>query len=125
MKILVADDSPTCRHTVAAQLRADGYEVLEAADGEEALKLARSGSIDLLVLERAMPKLDGFGVISALAEDPQARTLPVVMVSEQPTEDDVLRGLNLGVRDFIAKPFSLRELSERVRRVMLRNTPPP
>jgi two-component system, OmpR family, alkaline phosphatase synthesis response regulator PhoP len=120
MKILVADDSPTIRGMVTAQLRADGYEVLEAVDGQQALELARSGDPDLLVLDKIMPGLDGLEVVRALREDPQLRPVPVVMLTEQTGETDVLGGFTLGVRDYIPKPFSPDELSTRVRRALQR-----
>jgi two-component system, OmpR family, alkaline phosphatase synthesis response regulator PhoP len=123
MKILVADDSPTIRGMVTAQLRADGYEVLEAVDGQQALELARSGDPDLLVLDKIMPGLDGLEVVRALREDPQLRPVPVVMLTEQTGETDVLGGFTLGVRDYIPKPFSPDELSTRVRRALQRAAP--
>jgi two-component system phosphate regulon response regulator PhoB len=122
MRILIADEASVSRRTAAAQLRADGYEVIETADGTQALELARSHAPDLIVVERTVPGIDGFGVIEALNADPRTKTLPIVLLSEQPTEEEVLRGLRLGVRDYIAKPFSPRDLSSRVRMVLWRNT---
>jgi DNA-binding response OmpR family regulator len=121
VKVLVAEDSSTVRRLVAARLRADGYEVLEASDGEEALKLARESGPDLVVLDKVMPKLDGFEVIRALREDPQASQVPIVMLTERTNEDDVLGGLSLGVEDYMPKPFSPHELSARVRRALARS----
>ena len=72
MKILVADDSSTVRRLVAARLLADGYEVIEAEDGEEALRLALSERPDLVVLDKVMPKLDGFEVVRVLREREEA-----------------------------------------------------
>ena len=123
MKILIAEDSSTVRRVVAARLIADGYEVIEAVDGEEALALARSGHPDLLVLDKVMPKLDGFEVVRALRGDPQTRAIPIVMLTERTNEDDVLGGLQLGVEEYIPKPFSPHELSARVRRVLRRAGP--
>ena len=120
MKILIAEDSSTVRRLVAARLAADGYEVLEAADGAEALALARSDRPDLLILDKVMPKLDGFEVVRALREDPQTRTVPIVMLTERTNEEDVLGGLDLGVDEYIPKPFSPHELSARVRRALVR-----
>ncbi len=97
MKILIAEDSSTVRRLVAARLRADGYEVTEAADGEEALEHARADHPDLLVLDKVMPKLDGFEVVRALREDPATRGIPIVMLTERTSEEDVLSGLQLGV----------------------------
>jgi len=120
MKILIAEDSSTVRRLVAARLRADGYEVTEAADGEEALEHARADHPDLLVLDKVMPKLDGFEVVRALREDPATRGIPIVMLTERTSEEDVLSGLQLGVGEYMPKPFSPHELSARVRRTLAR-----
>ncbi len=120
MKILIAEDSSTVRRLVAARLRADGYEVTEAADGEEALEHARADNPDLLVLDKVMPKLDGFEVVRALREDPATRGIPIVMLTERTSEEDVLSGLQLGVEEYMPKPFSPHELSARVRRTLAR-----
>ncbi len=120
MKILVAEDSSTVRRLVVARLTADGYQVLEAADGEETVTLARREQPDLLVLDKVMPKLDGFEVIRILREDPVTRSVPIVMLTERTTEEDVLGGLELGVEEYMPKPFSPHELSMRVRRVLAR-----
>jgi len=121
VKVLVAEDSSTVRRLVTARLKADGYEVAEAADGEEALRLAREGVPDLLVLDKVMPKLDGFEVIRALRDDPRTSQIPIVMLTERTSEEDVLGGLSLGVEDYMPKPFSPHELSARVKRALLRS----
>jgi two-component system alkaline phosphatase synthesis response regulator PhoP len=121
MKILVADDSVTVRRLVAARLIADGYEVVEAEDGEAALRLARSERPALLVLDKVMPKLDGFEVVRLLREDPETAALPIVMLTERTSEEDVLDGLGLGVEEYMPKPFSPRELSLRVKRTLDRS----
>lgn len=120
MKILIAEDSPTVRRVVAGRLAADGYQVIEAVDGEDALLLARGEQPDLLVLDKVMPKHDGFEVVRALREDPQTRDIPVIMLTERASEPDVLSGLSLGVDEYMAKPFSPRELSARVQQVLAR-----
>lgn len=120
MRILVAEDSSTVRRLVAARLAADGYDVLEAADGEQALALAREQRPDLLVLDKVMPKMDGFEVVVALRDDPQTRALPIVMLTERTDEEDVLGGLKLGVDEYMPKPFSPHELSARVQRALQR-----
>lgn len=120
MKVLIADDSMTVRSLVAARLRADGYEVLEAEDGEEALTVAREQRPDLCVLDKVMPKLDGFEVVRLLREDPDTAAIPIVMLTERRSEDDVLGGLRLGVEEYMPKPFSPHELSARVRRALAR-----
>jgi DNA-binding response OmpR family regulator len=122
VRVLVAEDSSTIRRLVTARLKADGYEVIEAADGEEALRLAREGVPDLLVLDKVMPKLDGFEVIRALRDDQRTSGIPIVMLTERTSEEDVLGGLSLGVEDYMPKPFSPHELSARVKRALLRST---
>ena len=123
MKILIADQAPSIRQETAAWLRDEGYEVADTANGDRAIELARSLQPDLLVLDRAIPDRDAFEIVSALAGDPRTRSVRIMMTSEHPAEEDVLRGMKLGVRDFIAKPFSPRDLSARVHRVLWRNTP--
>jgi DNA-binding response OmpR family regulator len=120
MKVLIAEDSSVVRRLVAARLIADGYEVVEAADGEEALTLTRRDLPDLIVLDKVMPKLDGFEVVRALREDPQTQAVPIVMLTGRTNEEDVLSGLNLGVEEYMSKPFSPRELSARIQRILTR-----
>lgn len=123
MKILVAEDSPTVRRLVSARLTADGYEVIEAADGEEAVALARSERPAALVLDKVMPKLDGFEVVRLLREDQRTATLPIVMLTVRSGEEDVIGGLNLGVEEYMSKPFMPRELSLRLSRLLRRDPP--
>jgi DNA-binding response OmpR family regulator len=120
MKILIAEDSMTVRQLVAARLRADGYDVVEAEDGAEALELARREQPDLYILDKVMPKLDGFEVVRELRGDPRTRSAPIVMLTERSSEEDVLGGLELGVEEYMPKPFSPHELSARVRRALAR-----
>jgi len=123
MKILIAEDSATIRRLVAAWLTAEGYDVVEAADGEEAVEFARRDLPDLLVLDKVMPKFDGFEVVRALREDPRTQAMPIVMLTERTSEDDVLGGLSLGVEEYIPKPFSPHELSARIQRALARARP--
>jgi DNA-binding response OmpR family regulator len=117
---MIAEDSSTVRRLVADRLAADGYQVIEAADGEQALALTRREQPDLLVLDKVMPKYDGFEVVRALRDSPETRDIPIVMLTERTSEDDVLGGLGLGVEEYMPKPFSPRELSARVQRVLTR-----
>lgn len=122
VKVLVADDSTTVRRLVSARLEADGYEVVEAEDGLQALELARTERPSLLLLDKVMPKLDGFEVVRRLKADAQTRGLPIVILSEQANEREVLDGLELGVDEYMTKPFSLRELSLRVSQLLGRGS---
>lgn len=97
MKILVAEDSPTVRRLVCSRLIADGYEVIEAHDGEQALALALSEQPAALVLDKVMPKLDGFEVVRRLREHDHTKVVPIVMLTEHTAEEDVLGGLSGGL----------------------------
>jgi CheY-like chemotaxis protein len=120
MLILVADDSPAVRRMVTARLIADGHEITEAEDGKQALELALEQPPDAMVLDKVMPKLDGFEVVRRLREHEATRDLPIVMLTGSSREDDVLGGLELGVDEYMPKPFSPRELSVRVARLLNR-----
>jgi two-component system alkaline phosphatase synthesis response regulator PhoP len=121
VRILVADDSSTVRRVVSARLAADGHDVVEAEDGEQALALARELRPALVVLDKVMPKLDGFEVVRALRSDPETDRLLIVMLTDRGGEEDVLDGLGLGVDEYMPKPFSPRELSLRVERALARS----
>jgi DNA-binding response OmpR family regulator len=118
VRVLVADDSPTVRRLVAARLAADGHEVIEAEDGEQALSMAQSENPSVLILDKVMPKLDGFEVVRRLREQENAPRVPIVMLTDRAGEEDVVAGLDLGVNEYMPKPFSPRELSVRVKRVL-------
>jgi DNA-binding response OmpR family regulator len=119
-KVLVAEDSATVRRLVCTRLTSDGYEVLEAHDGDEALAMAIAERPAAVVLDKVMPKLDGFEVVRRLREREETRTVPIVMLTEHAAEDDVLGGLTLGVDEYMPKPFSPRELSMRLGRILAR-----
>jgi DNA-binding response OmpR family regulator len=121
MKILVAEDSRTVRRLVCTRLLADGYEVIEAEDGEQALALALAERPAALVLDKVMPKLDGFEVVRQLRERDDTKAVPIVMLTEHTAEEDVLDGLSLGVDEYMPKPFSPRELSLRLGRILARS----
>jgi DNA-binding response OmpR family regulator len=105
---------------VCARLASDGHEVVEAEDGQQALNLARTERPSLLVLDKVMPKLDGFEVVRRLKADASTSDLLIVMLTEQASEREVLGGLELGVDEYMTKPFSLRELSLRVSQLLER-----
>jgi DNA-binding response OmpR family regulator len=120
VKILVAEDSRTVRRLVCTRLVADGYKVIEAVDGEEAVALALSERPDALVLDKVMPKLDGFEVIRRLREGDDTETVPIVMLSEHVGQEE-LDSLNLEVDEYMPKPFDPRELSRRLGRILARS----
>lgn len=126
MKILIADDEPMMRELLAARLRVDGYDVVEAADGHETLLRVERESPDLIVLDRIMPGIDGFGVMRALRENTQTRAIPVVMLTGLVAdEQDAVESIELGVNEYLTKPFMLAELSAGVRRLLAQPVPQP
>lgn len=117
-RIVVVEDEQAIRRGVAHALRASGYEVVEAADGEQGLQEAVRLGVQLVLLDLLMPKRDGLQV---LAEVRKFRPgLPVIILTARGTEDDRVRGLQLGADDYVVKPFSARELLARVEAVLRR-----
>ena len=116
-RILLVEDDPKTRETVALYLQREGYDVATADDGVRALEVARDVDPHLVVLDLMLPRLDGLHVCRALREG--GRTA-IIMVTARSTEDDKLTGLDLGADDYVTKPFSPRELMARVRAVLRR-----
>ncbi len=116
-KVLVVDDDPKTVALVKLYLNRDGYRVLTAYDGTEALRLAREGHPDLIVLDLMLPGVDGLEVCRTLRAESD---VPIIMLTAKTTDQDKLTGLNLGADDYVTKPFSPRELAARVRTVLRR-----
>src|ERR1700744_423396 len=123
-KILVVDDEPDAIELIKFNLKAAGYEVVTAADGDEALKKARALLPDLIVLDVMLPEVDGLEVCKILRRDSRASSIPIIMLTAKAAEIDRVLGLELGADDYVPKPFSPRELVLRVKR-LLRATPEP
>ncbi len=119
-KILLVEDDPKTRSTVALYLQREGYDVSEAEDGVAALELARERNPHLVVLDLMLPRMDGLAVCRALRES--GNDPAIIMVTARSTEDDKLNGLDLGADDYVTKPFSPRELMARIRAVLRRAT---
>jgi DNA-binding response OmpR family regulator len=112
-KILIAEDEERIVSFLEKGLRANGYATEVAMDGEEALRLARSGAFDLLILDLGLPVRDGFDVLRQLRDE--NRRLPVVILTARDTVGDTVEGLESGADDYIPKPFRFDELLARVR----------
>jgi DNA-binding response OmpR family regulator len=121
-KILVVEDDTILRETMALNLKAEGYDVLLAEEGETALRLARSAAPDLVVLDIMLPRLDGLTVLRLLRKDSR---VPVIVLTARGSETDKIIGLETGADDYIVKPFSLGEFLARVRAALRRGSPPP
>ena len=115
--VLVVDDDATVREVVLSYLRAEGYDVSEAADGETALSMVGHERPDLVVLDVMLPGVDGLEVIRRIRS---GGDLPVIMLTALGSEEDRVVGLELGADDYLTKPFSPRELVARVRAVLRR-----
>jgi DNA-binding response OmpR family regulator len=116
-RVLLVEDDPTLRETVAYNLRAQGYEVLLAADGYQALAAARREQPDLLLLDVMLPGIDGFEVCRVLRRE---SSLPILMLTARSDEVDRVVGLEMGADDYLTKPFSMRELLARVKALLRR-----
>ena len=115
--ILVVDDAESLRTMVKSYLTQEGYRVVTAANGREALFVARQERPDLILLDLMMPELGGFEFITAHSRDGDA---PVIILTAKIEESDKVLGLELGADDYLTKPFSLRELTARIRAVLRR-----
>ena len=116
-KVLVVDDEPTIREIVVGYLERDGFETLEAADGDRARELLERDPPDLVVLDVMLPGTDGLDLCRWIRSRSR---LPVIMLTARGEESDRIVGLELGADDYVTKPFSPRELAARVRTVLRR-----
>jgi two-component system alkaline phosphatase synthesis response regulator PhoP len=113
-RILVVDDEIYIVHILEFSLTMEGYSILTASDGEEALQMIDSERPDLVVLDIMMPKLDGYEVCRRLRQDEQFADLPVILLSAKGRPVDREAGLQAGANDYITKPFSPRKLLEKI-----------
>ncbi len=116
-RVLVVDDDAKTVELVKLYLRRDGYRVLTAYDGVEALRLAQEGHPDLVVLDLMLPRIDGLEVCRTLRGQSD---VPIIMLTARTTDEDKLAGLDLGADDYVTKPFSPKELAARVRAILRR-----
>src|SRR5919205_2471436 len=116
-RILLVDDEQSVQKLLAYPLRKEGYEVVPAMDGEEALERCRGQNFDLIVLDVMLPKLDGFDVCRQIRAQ---SSVPIIMLTAKAEEFDKVLGLELGADDYITKPFSMREFRSRVKAVLRR-----
>ncbi len=119
-RILVVDDEPAVTDLLAYNLRKAGYEILLAADGREALRLANQSNPDLILLDLMIPEVDGLDVCRELRK---TNNVPIIMLTARNEEIDRVVGLELGADDYVSKPFSVRELLARIKAVLRRAQP--
>lgn len=121
--ILLVEDETAQREVIGYNLAAEGYRVIEARDGDEALLLVDEDPPDLIILDWMMPNLSGIEVCRRLKLRQQTRTIPVIMLSARSDEPDLVRGLETGADDYVVKPYSVAELMARVRANLRRVRP--
>nr|CAA9222791.1 hypothetical protein AVDCRST_MAG63-581 [uncultured Armatimonadetes bacterium] len=112
--ILVADDEPALLRLMEFLLAKQGHTMLTATNGEEALEEARKHRPDIIVLDIMMPKLDGYQVAEAIRADEDLRRTPIIMLSAKAQDEDIERGVSVGVDTYMTKPFSPEELTRLV-----------
>ncbi len=113
-RILVAEDRPSSRELICTVLDSAGYEILEAVDGEDALEKALHNSVDLIILDLQMPKIDGFGVLGALRRDERFTDTPILALTASAMQGDRERALQAGFSSYLAKPVDLKALRSEV-----------
>src|SRR5512143_538120 len=116
-RILVVDDEPRMIRFIQMNLELEGYEVIQAGNGFEALNQVRDALPDLVILDVMMPDMDGFETLRLLRE---VSTVPVIMLTVRNEEADKVHGLELGADDYVTKPFGARELTSRVKALLRR-----
>jgi two-component system alkaline phosphatase synthesis response regulator PhoP len=113
-KVLVVDDEEYIQHILNFSFGAEGFEVITASDGEEAVTMARSERPDIIVLDIMMPKMDGYEACKQIKADPQTQNIPVILLTAKGREVDRKLGAEAGADDYVVKPFSPGRLIERV-----------
>ena len=122
--ILVVEDEEDIRELLKYNLEKEGYQIFGAATGEEALQAVRRRLPDLILLDLMLPGIDGLEVCRRIKSDPQARHLPIIMLTAKGEETDIVTGLELGADDYVTKPFSPRVLVARLRAALRRRSQP-
>ena len=122
-KILVVDDEIYIVHILDFSLGMEGYEVITALDGEQAIEQARNEKPDLIVLDIMMPKLDGYETCKILKSEKETRDIPVILLSAKGRNVDQKVGFEVGADDYITKPFSPRKLVERINSILGQTNP--
>jgi CheY-like chemotaxis protein len=120
LKILLVDDEPDIPELIQLSLAEEPYDFLVAYSGGEALQIAREEMPDLLLLDIMMPDMDGYEVVDKLKKVPETKDIAIIMVSAKTNLEDKLKGMELGIDDYISKPFDRREVNARIKMVMKR-----
>jgi DNA-binding response OmpR family regulator len=118
-KILIVEDDRFLRELIARKLRNEGYDVIEAVDGEEGLKRIKEEKPDLILLDLILPGIDGFEVLAKAKEDPDTAQIPVIILSNLGQREEIERGLRLGAIDYLIKAhFTPGEIIEKIKNIL-------
>ena len=118
MTILIVDDEELIRNVIKEYCINSGYKILEAENGIDAVEIVKKEKVDLIILDIMMPKKDGYATLREIKE---LKNIPVIMLSARGEENDKLLGFNLGIDDYVTKPFSPKELLARIKVILKRN----
>lgn len=117
-KILIADDDPIIIKLLQVNLELDGYDVVTAEDGAEAVEKAAEFKPDLVILDIMMPRMDGWAALQELKGQPETATVPVIFLSAKAQQDDVRRGYDAGAAEYLTKPFDPSELLSIIEQIL-------
>lgn len=121
IKVLVADDDKNVIYIIKCSLTPDLFEIIEAANGKEALGMVFAESPDIMILDIMMPEMDGYKVCEELKEHDSTKDIPIIILSAKVSVEDKLKAMSMGISDYIVKPFDPRELEARIK-MALRQT---
>ena len=116
--LLVVDDEDELRFILMQHLRAEGFDVIEAGDGRQAVDRAGEEQPDVIIMDVGLPIMDGVAATEALRADPRTASIPVIMLTARSRPEDVVRGLEAGATDYLVKPFEKERVEEAVNRVL-------
>ena len=117
--ILVIEDDKFLRELISRKLTGEGFDVLEAVDGEEGIKKIKEGKPDLVLLDLILPSIDGFEVLTRVRDDPEVSSIPVIILSNLGQREEVEKGLKLGAIDYLIKAhFTPGEIIEKIKNVL-------
>ena len=118
-KLLIVDDHEEIRKLVEITLSVEDYKILQAKNGEEAIKIQKAEKPDMIIMDVVMPgKIDGIEATRRLKNDPEANVCPIIMLTAKDEEEDIKKGLDAGADDYFTKPFSPLELIKKVEEVL-------
>lgn len=117
-KVLCVDDEPQNLRLLEVLLAGNGYEVIKAENGRQALEIVRHQAVDIILLDIMMPEMDGFEVCRLLKSNEKYRNIPVIMITSLTSREDRIKGIDAGAEDFISKPFDVGEVLARIRMLL-------